>query len=275
MLQVVVAQWSERRQLRSEALGSVPSCIFSSVCLIYHQLLTTSSYHQLLLISIVTKIFMWARPLWFSTNRSVSYTYTVYYIPISGLWYVIEYSGESVPLVPLQFLPYPELVPIRLTPQMVQLLRPHSEAGQLRGCMVHALRALRDCHAPLLSTMDVFVKEPLLDWKVGHAPFRATRDLCISQAHARKQAKALKKEEEICELAHGTRVWGWNWLMCSGLGWSQLRGSGLGGWGWANPSLTSPPPPPPPPMQLRRSRGTHARRFCRPRRSCAVTIQHT
>ena len=32
---VVVAQWSERRQLRSDALGSIPSgypCIFSSVC---------------------------------------------------------------------------------------------------------------------------------------------------------------------------------------------------------------------------------------------------
>ena len=54
---VVVAQWSERRQLRSEALGSIPSgypCIFSFAILIYHQLLTTSSYHQLLLISIVT-----------------------------------------------------------------------------------------------------------------------------------------------------------------------------------------------------------------------------
>ena len=59
---VVVAQWSERRQLRSEALGSIPSgypCIFSSSILIYHQLLTTTSYmyyHQLLLISIVTKM---------------------------------------------------------------------------------------------------------------------------------------------------------------------------------------------------------------------------
>ena len=60
---VVVAQWSERRQLRSEALDSIPSsypCIFLQYVsiLIYHQLLTTSSYRQLLLISIVTKIIM-------------------------------------------------------------------------------------------------------------------------------------------------------------------------------------------------------------------------
>ena len=44
---VVVAQWSERRQLRSEALGSISSgcpCIFSESIsdLIYHQFL----YHQ-------------------------------------------------------------------------------------------------------------------------------------------------------------------------------------------------------------------------------------
>ena len=48
---VVVAQWSERRQLWSEALGSIPSgcpSIFSVSILIYHHLLTTSSYCQLL-----------------------------------------------------------------------------------------------------------------------------------------------------------------------------------------------------------------------------------
>ena len=56
---VVVAQWSERRQLRSEVLGSIPSgypCIFSSVC--FYPDLPPVSYHQLLLISIVTKIIM-------------------------------------------------------------------------------------------------------------------------------------------------------------------------------------------------------------------------
>ena len=60
---VVVAQWSECRQLRLEALGSIPSgypCIFLQYMyvsiLIYHQLLTTSYYHQLLLISIVKHV---------------------------------------------------------------------------------------------------------------------------------------------------------------------------------------------------------------------------
>ena len=61
---VVVVQWSERRQLRSEALGSIssgyPSFFLQYVSiLIYHQLLTNM---QLLLpvviIRIVTKIIM-------------------------------------------------------------------------------------------------------------------------------------------------------------------------------------------------------------------------
>jgi len=67
----------------------------------------------------------------------------------------------------LQFLPFPELMPFRLTPQIINLLRPLSESGELRSCMSHTLRALRFSPDTLLNTMDVFVKEPSLDWKVG------------------------------------------------------------------------------------------------------------
>ena len=73
----------------------------------------------------------------------------------------------------MQFLPYPELIPFRLTPQFTNLLLPHVEGGhthgsggQLRSCMVHTLRALRGSQQLLLNMMDVFVKEPALDWKV-------------------------------------------------------------------------------------------------------------
>lgn len=66
----------------------------------------------------------------------------------------------------VQFLPFPELIPFRLTPQITNLLLPHSECGQLRSCMTHVLRALRNSPDLLLCTMDIFVKEPLLDWKV-------------------------------------------------------------------------------------------------------------
>ncbi|XP_036452457.1 DNA-dependent protein kinase catalytic subunit isoform X2 [Colossoma macropomum] len=64
-----------------------------------------------------------------------------------------------------QFLPVPELMPFRLTRQLVTLMRPMAESGLIRSVMVHSLRAFRDDPDLLLNTMDVFVKEPSLDWK--------------------------------------------------------------------------------------------------------------
>ena len=75
-------------------------------------------------------------------------------------------------------MPIPELLPFRLTPQITNLLLPHKESGQLRSCMTHALRALRHDPTLLLNTMDVFIKEPHLEWKND----------------ALKQAEAMRKE---------------------------------------------------------------------------------
>lgn len=66
----------------------------------------------------------------------------------------------------LQFLPIPELMPFRLTRQFVNLMLPLKESGTLQSVMVHTLRALRNNHELLLNTMDVFIKEPSLDWQV-------------------------------------------------------------------------------------------------------------
>ncbi|NP_989989.4 DNA-dependent protein kinase catalytic subunit [Gallus gallus] len=64
-----------------------------------------------------------------------------------------------------QFLPVPELMPFRLTRQFVNLMMPVKEWGLIYSVMVHALRAYRADPDLLISTMDVFVKEPSLDWK--------------------------------------------------------------------------------------------------------------
>ncbi|XP_076296859.1 DNA-dependent protein kinase catalytic subunit isoform X2 [Lasioglossum baleicum] len=55
----------------------------------------------------------------------------------------------------------PELMPFRLTHQILGLLRPFTEKDLLRAIMVHTLRALRNESGPILSCMDVFVHEPL------------------------------------------------------------------------------------------------------------------
>ncbi|OXB55687.1 hypothetical protein ASZ78_003819 [Callipepla squamata] len=64
-----------------------------------------------------------------------------------------------------QFLPVPELMPFRLTRQFVNLMMPVKEWGLIYSVMVHALRAYRADPDLLINTMDVFVKEPSLDWK--------------------------------------------------------------------------------------------------------------
>ncbi|XP_041364232.1 DNA-dependent protein kinase catalytic subunit-like [Gigantopelta aegis] len=63
-----------------------------------------------------------------------------------------------------QFLPVPELMPFRLTRQIVNIALPLQIKGLFENTMVHVLRALRNNSDLLLNTMDVFVKEPSLDW---------------------------------------------------------------------------------------------------------------
>eukprot|EP01125_Pyxidicula_operculata_P008002 TRINITY_DN2699_c0_g1_i1.p1 TRINITY_DN2699_c0_g1~~TRINITY_DN2699_c0_g1_i1.p1 ORF type:complete len:2900 (-),score=828.74 TRINITY_DN2699_c0_g1_i1:54-8009(-) len=64
-----------------------------------------------------------------------------------------------------QFLPIPELMPFRLTRQFTNFLLPLDSEGMLKHNMVHTLDALQRDKEILLTTMDVFVKEPLLDWE--------------------------------------------------------------------------------------------------------------
>jgi phosphatidylinositol kinase/protein kinase (PI-3 family) len=80
-------------------------------------------------------------------------------------------------------LPIPELVPFRLTPQLIGALEPLGVSGILEVAMINILEgekiskklndqvlliiclAIRDDKELLLNIMDIFVKEPLLDWK--------------------------------------------------------------------------------------------------------------
>lgn len=67
----------------------------------------------------------------------------------------------------LQFLPIPELIPFRLTRQLRNLMMPLQVHGLMESTMIHTLRALRNNCDLLLNTMDIFVKEPSVDWLVS------------------------------------------------------------------------------------------------------------
>lgn len=63
-----------------------------------------------------------------------------------------------------EFLPLPELVPFRLTPQIIQVFSPLNESGWLKQTMIDSLRVLRENPSVLLAMLEVFVLEPCLDW---------------------------------------------------------------------------------------------------------------
>ncbi|XP_061175418.1 DNA-dependent protein kinase catalytic subunit-like [Saccostrea echinata] len=66
-----------------------------------------------------------------------------------------------------QFLPIPELMPFRLTRQLRNLMMPLQVHGLMESTMIHTLRALRNNCDLLLNTMDIFVKEPSVDWLIN------------------------------------------------------------------------------------------------------------
>lgn len=60
----------------------------------------------------------------------------------------------------------PELIPFRLTSHFVNVLEPLGIEGMIRKNMVKVLRCLRDSGPKILICLEVFVKEPTLDWQL-------------------------------------------------------------------------------------------------------------
>ena len=59
-----------------------------------------------------------------------------------------------------------QLMPFRLTRQIRNLMLPLDVKGFIENTIIHILQALRSDSDLLLNTLDIFVKEPSLDWKV-------------------------------------------------------------------------------------------------------------
>lgn len=64
----------------------------------------------------------------------------------------------------VQVLPFPELMPFRLTPQIVNVFQPLGPAGMIKDVMVAVLGALQESRHVILSVLEAFVKEPTEDW---------------------------------------------------------------------------------------------------------------
>ncbi|KAG0254733.1 hypothetical protein BG011_005543 [Mortierella polycephala] len=96
-----------------------------------------------------------------------------------------------------EVLPVPELAPFRLTRQLVSFLNPLGTKGLLEHPMVCIMKALQGKKDVILNTMDVFVKEPLLDWR-KHA---------VNQAKEQKKRGADMESFEIDEDSTAPPAW--------------------------------------------------------------------
>lgn len=61
-------------------------------------------------------------------------------------------------------LSVPETVPFRLTSQFVNVLEPMGIDGMIKKNMIHVMRCLRSFSQTILICLEMFVKEPTMDW---------------------------------------------------------------------------------------------------------------
>ena len=80
-------------------------------------------------------------------------------------------------------LPRPEVVPFRLTPNMLDAFGPTGADGMFSSGMECSLEILRGNRDTLLSVLEPFIKDPVIDWKrhraqqSGVSPTRMTRTM--------------------------------------------------------------------------------------------------
>ncbi|KAG0369575.1 hypothetical protein BGZ54_009551 [Gamsiella multidivaricata] len=96
-----------------------------------------------------------------------------------------------------EVLPVPELAPFRLTRQLEAFLNPLGTKGLLEHPMVCIMKSLQAKKEVIINTMDVFVKEPLLDW----------RKFAINQAKELKKQGADMDSFEIDEDSTAPPAW--------------------------------------------------------------------
>ena len=96
-------------------------------------------------------------------------------------------------------LPIPELVPFRATPILINTLKPLDAKTWLETDMTRTMKALHDGSTLLKGVMDIFLRDPLIDWE--------REELCT-----RKKSSSSHSEERIAracgklELANPTAI---------------------------------------------------------------------
>lgn len=109
----------------------------------------------------------------------------------SGLIVAIDF-GHAFGSATFQ-LGIPELVPFRLTPQLVHFLDPIGPHGLLVHNMTHVLSCFVKHKSRLLNLMEIFLKEPHMDW-IKHSEKNPVALLSSAQQQQQQQSSASASE---------------------------------------------------------------------------------
>ncbi|CAM9285642.1 unnamed protein product [Discosporangium mesarthrocarpum] len=101
-------------------------------------------------------------------------------------------------------LPVPELIPFRLTNQFQHLLEPLDSVGLLKGHMVSTMQALRGGRETILSTMDVFLNEPIIDWLEGVANRQGGKEI-KHKSEERDDLEGVEGQEKLLQASPEAR----------------------------------------------------------------------
>lgn len=99
-------------------------------------------------------------------------------------------------------MPRPEIVPFRLTANMVDAFGPTGTDGVYTTGMQTAMRTLRDNRDTLLSVLEPFLKDPVIDWK----RHRGQQNKSISGTTAQAVAQPIHTEKEAKEAKRSIKV---------------------------------------------------------------------
>ena len=99
-------------------------------------------------------------------------------------------------------LPRPEVVPFRLTPNLLDAFGPTGADGIFKSGMESSLEILRENRETLLSVLEPFIKDPIIDWKRQRTQQSVPQ--AIGQANGSDAKRSIKVIKErlsgICNL---------------------------------------------------------------------------
>jgi len=91
-------------------------------------------------------------------------------------------------------LPKPEVIPFRLTANMIDAMGPVGCNGMFSASMKFAMRTLRENRDTLLSVLEPFINDPIIDWKKSRSQQSKGMNLtAVATQDAKRKVKVIEE----------------------------------------------------------------------------------